>query len=403
MRRRLIWDESPMNDRRCFEALDWTLRDILDVLDKLFRGKTIVLGGDFRQTLPVKKGASKSEIVGASISESELWPHIKICRLRENMRLLQPGLTKDERRRATNFATWLLEIGDGKVGIVKDNSEANRVSDLKPGVKNKILEAKIESGDVVELTLWDNMATDFSPEEFEKMEQPVVFAVSSCKATIYGGIQLSGTPTTHYYFNPDIPGLEELRDQYRQRLNLNPPLQISKEKCSDINAEQNRNRFPLSTLLQQNPDGYRAFLTDMSATALVTFFTPNADVLTGSSYTQLVKKYGGEWTSTLTTFWINHYRLLGHPRLRKYQQIAGPFLIEEIPTVGTPTLLPGISGSTQTITVTLLPTTPETPGTYPRATASIGATTGTTEGQPSDTPNAVAETTTKNTKRTLFG
>nr|GEZ35027.1 hypothetical protein [Tanacetum cinerariifolium] len=39
-------DESPMNDRRCFETLDMTLKDILDVLDKLFRGKTIVLGGD---------------------------------------------------------------------------------------------------------------------------------------------------------------------------------------------------------------------------------------------------------------------------------------------------------------------------------------------------------------------
>ncbi|GKA57520.1 DNA helicase [Tanacetum coccineum] len=473
----IIWDESPMNDRRCFKALDWTLRDILNVPDKLFGGKTIVLGGDFRQTLPVKKGASKSEIVGTSISESELWPHFKICRLRENMRLLQPGLTEDERRRAANFATWLLEIGDGKVGKVKDNSEGfiydeqtlqqPTVGDLQQKaivcpknttadeINATILEM-LHCGDVVELTLWDNMATDFSPEEFEKMEQPVVFAVSSCKATIYGGIQLSGTPTTHYYFNTDIPGLEELRDQYRQRLNLNPPLQISKEKCSDINAEQNRNRFPLSTLLQQNPDGYRSvrftskatitnvntsrdwyyqscndclmkvtdkngeaycvnhgrqkpsyrynfkdFLTDESATALVTFFTPNADVLTRSSCTQLVKKYGGEWTSTLTTLWINHYRLLGHPRLRKYQQI------EEIPTdplpVGTPTLLPGISGSAQTITVTLLPTTPETSGTYPRATASVGATTGTTEGQPSDTPNPVAETTTKNAKRTLFG
>ncbi|GKE76842.1 DNA helicase [Tanacetum coccineum] len=100
-----------MNDRRCFETLDGTLRDILDVPHKLFRGKTIVLGGDFRQTLPVKKGASKAKIVGASIAESELWPHFKICRLRENMHLLQPSLTEDEKRRATDFASWLLEIG----------------------------------------------------------------------------------------------------------------------------------------------------------------------------------------------------------------------------------------------------------------------------------------------------
>ena len=51
----IIWDEAPMNDRRCFEALDRTLRDILSNQEKPFGGKTIMLGGDFRQTLPVKK------------------------------------------------------------------------------------------------------------------------------------------------------------------------------------------------------------------------------------------------------------------------------------------------------------------------------------------------------------
>ncbi|GJS60145.1 DNA helicase [Tanacetum coccineum] len=385
MRRRLIWDESPMNDRRCFEALDWTLRDILDVLDKLFRGKTIVLGGDFRQTLPVKKGASKSEI---------------------------PGLTKDERRRATNFATWLLEIGDGKVGIVKDNSEdyigcltrAGNIQDVgslnKTQSKIRRLDLENLNGDVVELTLWDNMAIDFSPEEFEKMKQPVVLCC----------IQLSGTPTTHYYFNPDIPGLEELRDQYKQRLNLNPPLQTSKEKCSDINAEQNRNRFPLSTLLQQNPDGYRAFLTDESATALVTFFTPNVDVLTGSSCTQLVKKYGvtdsrDSPDEILSLNGRTHiFQIYYNPScvkgrvdfyfddiLDKRLQIAGQSQIEEIPT----DLLPVRTHKPLQIAGPFL--IEEIP------TASIGATTCTTEGQPSDTPNPVAETTTKNTKRTLFG
>ncbi|GKF14902.1 DNA helicase [Tanacetum coccineum] len=50
----IIWDEAPMNDRRCFETLDRTLRDILNKPDALFGGKTVMLGGDFRQTLPVK-------------------------------------------------------------------------------------------------------------------------------------------------------------------------------------------------------------------------------------------------------------------------------------------------------------------------------------------------------------
>ncbi|GKF11538.1 DNA helicase, partial [Tanacetum coccineum] len=52
-------DEAPMDNRRSFETLDRTLRDLMNVSDLIFRGKTVVLGGDFRQTLPVKKGAGK--------------------------------------------------------------------------------------------------------------------------------------------------------------------------------------------------------------------------------------------------------------------------------------------------------------------------------------------------------
>ena len=44
-----------MNDRKCFEALDRTLRDICDQPDGIFGKKNFMVGGDFRQTLPVKK------------------------------------------------------------------------------------------------------------------------------------------------------------------------------------------------------------------------------------------------------------------------------------------------------------------------------------------------------------
>jgi hypothetical protein len=47
-----------MAHRNCFEALDRSLRDILRFSDpqsgeKSFGGKTVVLGGDFWQILPV--------------------------------------------------------------------------------------------------------------------------------------------------------------------------------------------------------------------------------------------------------------------------------------------------------------------------------------------------------------
>ncbi|XP_019170465.1 PREDICTED: ATP-dependent DNA helicase PIF4-like [Ipomoea nil] len=54
----IIWDEAPMMHKFCFEALDRTMRDLMRFVnprssDMTFGGKTVVLGGDFRQILPV--------------------------------------------------------------------------------------------------------------------------------------------------------------------------------------------------------------------------------------------------------------------------------------------------------------------------------------------------------------
>jgi len=49
----IIWDEALMMHRRAFEAVDRTLHDLMQLDDaqatgKIFGGKTVVLGGDFR-------------------------------------------------------------------------------------------------------------------------------------------------------------------------------------------------------------------------------------------------------------------------------------------------------------------------------------------------------------------
>nr|GEV19299.1 hypothetical protein [Tanacetum cinerariifolium] len=232
------------------------------------------------------------------------------------------------------------------------------------------------SGDVVEVTLWDKMATEFNREEFEKMEQPVIFAISSCKANIYGGIHLSGTPATYYYFNPEIPGLEELREQHRQRLTLHSPLQISKERYQ-------------------------------STTALVTFFTPNADVLTGSSCTELVKKYG---VPNPREFPDEILSLNG--RIHIFQVHYNPFCVQGRidfyfdDILDKPLQIVGPSQSSEPSLVTSLPITPVTPGTpAEQPAASTAASIGVTKGVSSDTPSIPAtsfETTTKTVKRALF-
>ncbi len=54
----IIWDEALMMHCRTFEAIDRTLCDLMQLDDaqateKIFGGKTVVLGGDFRQILLV--------------------------------------------------------------------------------------------------------------------------------------------------------------------------------------------------------------------------------------------------------------------------------------------------------------------------------------------------------------
>jgi len=99
----IIWDEAPMANRNCFETLDKSLRDILRFTyqnsnEKPFGGMTVVLGGDFRQILPVVPKGRREHIVSASVKRSYLWNHFKIFKLTKNMQLTcMPNDTKIER------------------------------------------------------------------------------------------------------------------------------------------------------------------------------------------------------------------------------------------------------------------------------------------------------------------
>ncbi|GJU88439.1 DNA helicase [Tanacetum coccineum] len=73
-------------------------------------------GWRLRQTLPEKKGQSNKEVISSYISESELWSNFKVFTLSENMRLTKPNISADERSLISSFASWLLDIGDGKTG-----------------------------------------------------------------------------------------------------------------------------------------------------------------------------------------------------------------------------------------------------------------------------------------------
>ena len=95
-----------MPHRHALEVVDRLLRDITGKRSTPFGGKVVVLGGDFRQCLPVVARGSPSQQVAASIKMSPLWCHFKIINLTRNMRSEDPA-----------FADWVLNIGNGIDGL----------------------------------------------------------------------------------------------------------------------------------------------------------------------------------------------------------------------------------------------------------------------------------------------
>lgn len=124
----VIWDEALMTDKKAFEALDRTFRDIekvhnLDAARLPFGGKIVVLGGDLRQILLVVEGDGKQEIINSTIIKSRLWKHVEILGLKQNMRLACSTADQVHQLELPAFSRWILDVGEGKVPCVSREGE----------------------------------------------------------------------------------------------------------------------------------------------------------------------------------------------------------------------------------------------------------------------------------------
>ncbi len=108
----VIWDEAPMAPSYALKAVDILLRDVMNI-NFPFGGKIMVLGGDFRQVLPVVRFANRSQLIATSLKSSELWSSFKTIRLNKNMRT---GPGEEE------FSEWLIKLGNGELPL-NENDE----------------------------------------------------------------------------------------------------------------------------------------------------------------------------------------------------------------------------------------------------------------------------------------
>jgi hypothetical protein len=105
-----IVDEASMIPKHALRIIDDLLQNVCQN-EIWFGGKLFIMGGDFRQTLPIQKHATKAQQIDLSIKRSKYWQNLTKFKLTKNMRALDTEKV---------FAEWILNIGNG---IFIDNDE----------------------------------------------------------------------------------------------------------------------------------------------------------------------------------------------------------------------------------------------------------------------------------------
>ena len=107
----IVIDEAPMCDRFALEAFDRSMRGLMKNT-KPFGGKSLLLGGDFRQTLPIIVKGGRSLIVSRTIKRMEIWPSVVQHKLDVNMRVMRKC---EDQIKGAEFCAFLLQVGEGRI------------------------------------------------------------------------------------------------------------------------------------------------------------------------------------------------------------------------------------------------------------------------------------------------
>ena len=137
-----IIDEASMVPSLALNAIDLMLRDITGT-EVPFGGKIFLLGGDFRQVLPVVPRSSRAVIFENCLKSSHLWSLFTVFKLTKNMRARGSEL---------EFANWLLSLGNGE--LTSDPEYIHTDSIVVPSQCNLI------DGDIVSAVFHDVSAPE---------------------------------------------------------------------------------------------------------------------------------------------------------------------------------------------------------------------------------------------------
>nr|XP_027083463.1 ATP-dependent DNA helicase PIF1-like [Coffea arabica] len=142
----IIWDEATMAERKAIERFDQLLQDIMSNKE-VFGGKTVIFGGDFRQTLSVIVKGKKNDMIDVSLVKSHIWNHLEKIHLTENMRA----------RLDPDFSSYLLRVGNG-TEITTNQDEIK----IPPGINVPFIDDASSITTLTDMVFEDlyNMAAD---------------------------------------------------------------------------------------------------------------------------------------------------------------------------------------------------------------------------------------------------
>ncbi|KAL8601850.1 hypothetical protein ACOMHN_020585 [Nucella lapillus] len=101
-----------MAHKKALEAVNLSLKDIRDS-PKIFGRVTLLLAGDFRQTLPIITGGTPADELSACLKSSHLWNGVSTLKLSTNMRA---RICQDSSSEL--FSQQLLQLGNGEIRSV---------------------------------------------------------------------------------------------------------------------------------------------------------------------------------------------------------------------------------------------------------------------------------------------
>ncbi|CAH9082047.1 unnamed protein product [Cuscuta epithymum] len=224
MTKLIIWDEAPMTNKYCYEALDRTMRDILRHSygcdgSKPFGAKTIVFGGDFRQILPV-------------------------LRLTKNMRV-RSGSDDLNSANIQWFIDWILKIGDGVLGDNEDGESYIHIPEefLVPWISDPVTS-------IVQSTYPDFLTHCTSPSYLmsRAILAPTVDEVD--KVNDYMLAQLPSEMKT--YFSSDSASLSDSDSSLLQE--IHSPEYLNGIKCSGVPSHELKLKVGAPVMLMRNLD-----------------------------------------------------------------------------------------------------------------------------------------------------